>query len=207
MAKYTVSAGDSMASIAKDNGYLWKTLWEHPDNAGLRSKRSGPNQLVEGDVVFLPDKSAKEVDKPTDGKHRFKRKGEPTRLKLQLTEMGEPRKHEKYTLTFGDQVIHASTDDQGRIDQPIPGETRTATLHLGGGSEAYEIGIGELDPVDQISGVQHRLANLGFPCDGEDGELGDATRAALKRFQAANGLQESGEADGPTRAKLSELHV
>ncbi len=207
MPDYTVSAGDSMASIAKDNGYLWKTLWDHPSNAALRSKRSGPNQLVEGDSVFLPDKAVKNVSKPTDSKHSFKRKGEPTRLKLQLMDMGEPRKNEKYTLTFGDQVIHGSTDGEGKIDQPIPGETKAATLSLGGGAETYAIGIGELDPVDQVSGVQHRLANLGFPCGGEKGELGDATRDALKRFQAANGLEETGEADGPTRAKLTELHV
>jgi N-acetylmuramoyl-L-alanine amidase len=207
MPDYIVSAGDSLASIAKDNGYLWKTLWEHGNNAGLRSKRSSPNQLVVGDSVFLPDKAAKNVSKPTDAKHQFKRKGEPTRLKLQLLDMGEPRKNEKYTLTFGDQVIHASTDGEGKIDQPIPGETKTATLSLGDGSESYSIGIGELDPVDQVTGIQHRLTNLGFPCGGEKGELGDATRDALKRFQAANGLKETGEADGPTKSKLSELHV
>lgn len=207
MPDYTVSAGDSLASIAKDNGYLWKTLWEHGNNAGLRRQRSGPNQLVEGDTVFLPDKAAKQVSKATDAKHQFKRKGEPTRLKLQLLDMGEARKNEKYTLTFGDQVIHASTDGDGNIDQPIPGETKSATLMLGDGSETYTIGIGDLDPVDQVSGIQHRLTNLGFPCGGEKGEIGDATRAALKRFQAANSLDETGEADAATKAKLSDMHV
>ncbi|MGO4781865.1 peptidoglycan-binding protein, partial [Lysobacter sp. 2RAB21] len=57
------------------------------------------------------------------------------------------------------------------------------------------------------SGLQHRLNNLGFDCGGEDGDIGDATRDALLRFQRAQGLAESGEADEDTRARLDALHV
>ncbi len=204
---HTVGKGESLASIAKENGFLWKTLWDHGNNAELKAQRRNPNQLVEGDVLFLPEKGKKEVGKPVDARHKFKRRGEPTRLKLQLLNMGEPRRNEPYTLTFGDEVIHGTTDADGKIDQPIPGETKTATLSLGDGAEVYEVAIGELDPIDEITGVQHRLSNLGFDCEGEDGEIGDATRDALRRFQRANGLEETSEPDAATKAKLTELHV
>lgn len=207
MPSYTVSAGESLASIAKDNGYLWKTIWDDGKNAALKAKRPNPNQLVEGDELWLPDKGSKTVSKPVDAKHTFKRKGEPTRLKLQLLSMGDPRKNEPYTLTFGDQVVHGSTDDQGKIDEPIPGEVKTATLKLGNGAETYPIAVGGLDPIDEISGVQHRLSNLGFKVGGENGTVGDATKKALLAFQRAQGLQESGEIDAATKAKLGELHA
>lgn len=205
--RHTLGRGESLASIAKQDGYLWKTLWEHGENAALRARRRNPNQLAEGDVLFLPPKGRKTASRPTDGRHAFKRRGEPTRLKLQLLDMGEPRRDLPYTLVFGDQVVHGQTDGEGRIDQPIPGETRTAMLNLDGGAEAYSVAIGELDPPDVPTGVQHRLSNLGFDCGGESGEIGDATRDALRRFQHAQSLDETGEADAATRARLVELHV
>ncbi|WP_158879680.1 peptidoglycan-binding domain-containing protein [Rhodanobacter sp. L36] len=208
MPDYFVSAGESLASIAKDNGYLWKTLWEHGNNAGLRGQRKNPNQLVEGDKLFLPDKAAKNISKPTDAKHKFKRKGEPTSIKMQLTSLGNPRKNEPYTLTFGDKVIHGTTDAEGKFEQPIPGEVKSATLMLSSGKEVYNVAIGMLDPSSLTNGVRQRLSNLGYDCGGDDGdELGDATRAALARFQNDNNIKATGDLDDATRAKIDQLHV
>lgn len=204
---HAVSAGESLSSIAKDNGYLWDTIWSHANNAALKAKRPDPNQLIAGDELFLPEKGSKAIAKPVDARHRFKIKGEPTRLQLQLLSMGEPRKNEPYTLVFGDEIIHGSTDEQGRIDQPIPGSIKTATLNLGGGAESYPIAVGELEPLDSIRGVQHRLNNLGYDCGGESGELGPATKKALLAFQKAEGLHESGEIDDSTRGRLGEKHA
>ncbi|WP_282274614.1 peptidoglycan-binding protein [Stenotrophomonas sp. PS02297] len=206
-AWHTVSAGEGIAAIAKKNGYLWKTLWEHGNNSRIRSQRPNPNQLVAGDKVFLPPKGRRQEARATDARHSFRRKGEPTRLKLQLTSMGEPRGNEPYTLVFADTVITGSTDGQGRIDQPIPGEVATAMLTLNEGREQYPLTIGLLEPVEEPRGVQQRLLNLGYDCGGEDGQAGAGTRAALLRFQAENGLQQSGEMDGPTRDALRDLHV
>ncbi len=58
-----------------------------------------------------------------------------------------------------------------------------------------------------LAALQQRLLNLGYDCGGEDGQAGAGTRAALLRFQAENGLQQSGEMDGPTRDALRDLHV
>jgi hypothetical protein len=206
MAMHHVSDGESIASIAKDNGYLWNTIWDHPGNAALKAKRRNPNQLVAGDEVFLPDKGGKSVSKPVDGKHRFTRKGEPTRFKLKLTTLGEARSNERYTLTFGEQVIHGTTDGEGRIEHFIPGETKSATLMLSKGKEIYAIALGQLDPLDELRGVQQRLSNLGYACDASN-ELDDQTRAALAKFQAREKLPVTGDPDAATKAKLQELHV
>lgn len=204
---HTVSAGEGIAAIAKTHGYLWKTLWEHGNNSQLRNQRPNPNQLVAGDTVFLPPKGVRKEARATDARHGFKRKGEPTRLKLQLTSMGEPRANEAYTLTWADTVVNGTTDGQGRIDQPIPGEVASATLSLSQGREVHALTIGLLEPVDQLRGVQQRLANLGYDCRGEDGQLGEGTRGALLSFQAEHGLQATGEVDDATRNALRDAHV
>lgn len=206
MPQYTVSEGESIASIAKQNGYLWKTIWDHGNNAALKAKRKNPNQLVAGDELFLPEKGAKAVSKGTDSRHRFTRKGEPTKLKLKLSMLGEPRKNEKYTIVFGDQVIHGTLDAEGRLEHFIPGETKIATLSLSEGKEVYSIALGQLDPIDQPRGVQQRLCNLGCPCE-VSGQIDDSTRAALSKFQAQQQLPVTGEPDAATKAKLVALHV
>ncbi len=207
MATHTVSHGESIASIAKNQGFLWKTIWEHPNNAGLRTKRKDPNQLVAGDELFIPEKGNKSVSRPVDARHTFTRKGEPTRLRLRMTTQDDARANEAYTLTFGTQVIHGVTDDDGKIDHPIPGETQSARLTMSEGQEVYDVEIGGLPPANENQGIQSRLENLGFDCGGERGQIGEGTRRAIKRFQAQQGLQISGEVDAATQNKLEALHV
>ena len=55
MSTVTISLGDSIPSLAKDNGFFPDTIWNHPQNAGLRSKRKSQNQLYPGDEVFIPE--------------------------------------------------------------------------------------------------------------------------------------------------------
>ena len=203
---YTVGRGDSITSIAKQHGYLWSTIWNHGNNAELKSKRANPNQLVEGDELFLPPKGSKGVSKPVDATHKFKIKGEPARLKLKLESLGEARKNEDYTLAFGDIIVHGKTDDLGRIDEIIQGDVKVAKLMLNNATETYNIDVGGLDPITEITGMQHRLSNLGYECKGDRGEIGDATRKALLAFQRKEGLDETGEIDDATRARLDERH-
>ncbi|RZS33294.1 peptidoglycan-binding domain-containing protein [Corticibacter populi] len=202
---HTIASGDSITAIARENGYLWSTLWDHPRNAALRQKRQNPNQLVAGDALYLPAKGGKSVSKPVDARHAFKLRGEPTRLQLQLKCLGEPRANEAYTISWGDQVVHGSTDGQGRIDETLAAQVRSVTLQLDGGAESYTLAVGELEPVSELRGLQQRLTNLGHGRCGS-GELDDATRAALLSFQRAEALQETGEPDAATRALLEQRH-
>jgi N-acetylmuramoyl-L-alanine amidase len=53
---YTAGQGDSTTRIAFRNGFFWKTVWEHPENSELKSKRKDPNILLPGDTVFIPER-------------------------------------------------------------------------------------------------------------------------------------------------------
>src|SRR5918912_2313554 len=98
MGKQQVGAGESTSSLAKKTGHFWSYLWNHPENSQLKQLRKDPNVLFAEDEIFIPEVEPKEFPKPTDQKHRFKRKGEPCKIKIQLLKLGKPRANEDYVL-------------------------------------------------------------------------------------------------------------
>ncbi len=76
----------------------------------------------------------------------------------------------------------------------------------GSAVDEYNLKFGEMDPLTEISGVQGRLNNLGFPCGPIDGILGLRTCQALKRFQSREDLPITGRPDDATLQKLKEVH-
>ncbi len=202
---YRVEPGDSMPSIAKQTGFFWESLWNHSNNSDLKSKRKNPNVLFAGDRVFIPDLDPFKGSKPTDAQHKFHRKGVPVKLILKLLKSdGKPRANEAYVLTVDDKDLKGSTDGDGVLKQFVPNDAREGILKLDNGKECFPVRIGALDPVDEISGIQQRLANLGFDCE-ETGELDDQTQRALTNFQGANNLDTSGQPDKATQDKLLEF--
>lgn len=71
--------------------------------------------------------------------------------------------------------------------------TKPASYGGGGGGAAYNA---------QVAEAQQILTSLGFDPQGIDGKLGPNTRAAISKFQAANGLPATGNLDAATFAKL-----
>jgi hypothetical protein len=47
---------------------------------------------------------------------------------------------------------------------------------------SYDLAVGHLDPSDEISGIQARLANLGYYAGPISGELDETTRRAISDF-------------------------
>jgi localization factor PodJL len=56
-----------------------------------------------------------------------------------------------------------------------------------------------------VSRAQGLLNKLGYDVGAPDGELGDRTRDAIKKFQQRNGLDETGEVSVPLVTKLERL--
>ena len=200
----TVGSDDSILSIAKENGFWWSTVWNHPNNSALKSQRKVPEVLQQGDQVYVPALDPKKVPKPTDARHKFKLKGEQAKFKIRLLLLDQARANEDYILVIDGNIKTGKTDGNGIIECDIANDARGGVLKLKNGKEQYPITIGRLDPVDTPSGVRQRLKSLGYnPEPDPDDQM---PKEALKIFQAKNKLSVSGEFDGATKAKLQELH-
>lgn len=204
---YVVESGDCISSIARESGHFWKKLWDLPENAELKRVRKDPNILLEGDLVTVPPLEMKEESCATEKTHKFVRKGEPAKLRLQImTEDNKPRANSKYVLDIDGALSRGKTDGDGKVEVWIPPHAREGKITFCDDNCAINLKLGGLDPIDQLSGIKGRLNNLGYNCGATDENLNAATRAALKHFQEKNGLEASGSPDDQTRSKLQEVH-
>jgi hypothetical protein len=201
---YEVQPGQSVDSIAYDHGLFWQTIWNDPNNQQLRQARKNPNILLPGDRVFIPQKREKQEPGATEKRHRFKRKGVPAGLNVVMKDsQGKPRAGLAYTLVIEGVMTSGKTDAAGRIQCPIPPNATSGRLVLGDqGQETYTLKLGDIDPIEALSGVQQRLSNLGFYRGSADGRMTPATEQAVKDFQAKSGLPVTGSLDQATRDKL-----
>jgi hypothetical protein len=206
MPNYIVQQGDCLSSIAYCAGFLPATIWDHPANSKLKSKRKDPNILLAGDELFIPELQIKEYSKPTDQSHKFIKKGVPALLRLQIFDGEEPRANQNYILIIDGFHVSGVTDDQGKLEQPLIPNARKGMLTIGPDQMLYDLDFGHLDPVGEVSGVQGRLTNLGYDCGEVNGELNEPTRAALRAFQRRLQLEQTGEMDEPTLRHLEKLH-
>jgi hypothetical protein len=212
---YTVQQGDCLSSIALRFGFAgWKPIFEHPDNAEFRQRRPDPNIIYPGDILRIPDRRQKQVSAGTEKKHSFRLKRPQTYLRLVVRdERGRPFKEQKYRLIVG-KVLNETgqTAADGRLEHPIPPDAEQAVLTLWVKRDnrqreyRWVLNLGHLDPIDEISGTQARLSNLGFDCGKVDGTLGPRTEAAIRGFQEKFGLETDGVAGPVTKDKLEEIY-
>ena len=208
MPDHTVQQGDCISSIAQQHGFFWQTLWDHPNNASLRAARQCPNVLMPGDVVHIPEREEKQEAGVTEKRHPFRKKGTPAKFRIQIMVNDVPRANERYTLEIDGQTFQGTTDADGRLNRSIPPDARSGRLVVGlpPNQDEFPLNLGSIDPVDQVTGTQQRLRNMGYYAGEIDGEMGPDIEAALRLFQQKRGLPVTGQLDGATRARLQEIH-
>ena len=206
MSEYEAKQGDCVLSIAMDHGHFWERIWNDPNNQSLVEAREHPAIIHPKDKVHIPEKTKRVEPGATEQRHRFRRKGVPEKICLRLLKQGQPRGNERYRLTIDGELFSGETDADGFLEHPIPPNAVRGRLFVGDDEDEYELDLGYLDPIDQPSGVQARLNNLGFDCGSVDGDPGERTAAAIKEFQDEHGLESTGSIDTRTREMLLESH-
>lgn len=210
---WTVEPGDSIDSIAEQTGHFWQTLWDHPDNAALKSVRPSRTVLMPGDRVTVPDLRPKAETRQTDLIHSFKRKGVPAVIRFQVLDVdGAPQPDRPYTLEVGRRRYEGTTDGDGKLEHYVSPGARQAVLTVRTDpadesvTRRWTLQIGRLQPVGTIEGLQSRLNNLGYGCGPADGELGPKTEAALNRFLTDEDLPAENGYDSAAQDALRARH-
>lgn len=201
---YKVNQGDCILSIAKNEGFFWKTIWEFGENSALKEKREDPNLLFPGDVVIIPDKTPKSESAATDQRHRYLKKGTPGKFRLFIEKGGAAVKNVDYLMNVDGKLIQGKTDSRGFIEIWIEPDAQSAHLEIDG--LTYDLEFGSMDPLDEIVGVQARLQNLGFYNGPLDGNMGQDLRNAIAEFQSFANIEATGELNEETQQKLHERH-
>ena len=211
---HEVKQGDTIIKIAHQKGFRnWETIWQHGKNAELRNKRSNPNILFPGDKVFIPDKEPKEHNCATNKRHTFIVPTLVTHVRIILEDVsGNPYDSKDYKLTVDEEDFNGKTDSSGLMEEEVPVGAKEGKLTLWPDENdlskvmTWSLKIGHLDPIDEVSGAQARLNNLGFDCGEVTGELNDQTKQAIIAFQKHCGLDSTGDVDDKTKKALLEKH-
>jgi hypothetical protein len=202
--QYVVQQGDCLSSIAEQCGMLPDTLWNA--NPDLKSKRKNANALLPGDVLVIPDRQVKQHPAATDQLHQFVRKGVPTKFRLILERYQQPIADKSYVLVIDGRQYQGTTASNGLLEVDLPANAQSGTVYVPDEQIEYDLSFGCVDPLDQVSGAQARLQNLGYYHGDVDGEMNDDFREALQYFQSDYGLEVTGEVDADTEEKLLSQH-
>jgi N-acetylmuramoyl-L-alanine amidase len=210
---YTVQQGDHLSKIAKQFRFRdYIVIWNHPNNAELKKARENPNVLFPGDSIFIPDREPRLEPSATDKLHRFQLKRPELKLRITLEDVYEkPIAGARCVLVLGNESRNIVTDGKGRIEQDITPDVHDATLMIQDDQTAFNnttltIKIGDLDPVDKVSGQIARLNNLGYFVGEIEEDDDQAFRSAVEEFQCEHGLTVDGICGPKTQAKLKQVH-
>lgn len=223
--KYTVRTGDCLSSIAAEHGFDdWRLIYDAPANEAFRNKRPNPNLIYPGDTLIIPDTKPRKLLRPTAATHTITVHRERTWLRLQL-KVHEPHHYllevgaERYTgVTDGSDVIAHPIDAKEHSGtlrywpvEPVPGsagtnEVTADSVEPPSDAISWTLSIGALDPVEEVSGIQGRLRNLGYYAGEVSGDLDEPTQGAVRRFRVDHQLSDTSDLDQALRDKLVQVH-
>jgi hypothetical protein len=208
MRPYVVKQGDYLTKLAHRVGRSPEEIWGHPANAELRAQRSDMDTLSPGDIVHLPDApfAPQALQKGSANRYRATVPRVPVTLRLR-DHRGEPLRDAAYRVEGLPGEATGRTDGEGAVRLMVPSTLAEVVIVLEEGQHALRVRVGHMDPIEERSGVEKRLAHLGYLVGMRGDDDGDiALRAALHDFQSDRGLTPTGELDDATRDALRTAH-
>jgi len=214
---HVVQEGEHLPGIAAAYGFTsHKAIWDHPDNAELRSLRKNPNVLAAGDRLVIPERERGDAAGATEQRHRFVASGSKLLLRVRILDLGDAKRDGP---CFYDSVRQSNfiAEVDGAFQTEIdPRLERQATLRLDGATtetppDEFPVEIGGLDPLATPTGQRDRLNNLGYFA-GFSQSTFDAVqfRWAVEEFQRdhrkSDGLTVTGVVDPATQGALLRQH-
>ncbi|MFO0761142.1 MAG: peptidoglycan-binding domain-containing protein [Byssovorax sp.] len=203
---YAVRSGDHLAKIAHDEGLDPDEVWNHPKNKVLRDKRKDKNILCEGDVLFLPLEEPTPLALQAGRTNRYSAVIPTVETHLSFADKNGPFASEPYTVEGLDEPIEGMTDRAGNLTIKAKVGAKVARVIFMSRRLQFDVLLGEMDPITEVSGVQLRLVLLGYLKGKAAGELDEESRDALRAFQKAKRLPVTGATDQATLDALKDAY-
>jgi hypothetical protein len=203
---FVVQSGDHLEAIAHRFGVTADSIRNEPSNAKLAQKRGDMSMLVAGDVLYIPVRDRVFLPATIGSSNKFVATIPKVEVHLNLADGKNKHANVPYTVDGAGPQVKGTTDGQGHVSFRVPVTVQTVRLTLSDTGHTFDVTVGGLDPIDETSGVQMRLAHLGFYAGPIDGALSDHTRAGLRAFQAHQKIDVTGDPDDATLAALKDAH-
>jgi LysM domain len=190
MQPYVIKQGDHLASLAHRYGFDADTVWNDESNADLQKLRTDPAILFPGDVLHIPDQMPRRpvwrsLQAGTTNSFSSDAPRIPVAIQFVFDD-GSPRSSVACSIDELPDQADLQTDGSGVLTLKVPVNQDVLHVTLADTGDQYVLRLGEMDPVDTVSGMFKRLQNLGYidPDDGYDETKLDVLRAALCLFRS-----------------------
>ena len=162
MPTHVVQAGDFLTRLALEYGSDVDTVWNHANNSDLSQRRSSPDLLLPGDVVFFPDPPAATLSVSPGQTNTFKATVPKVKVRVVLTRDGQPLANKAYVID-GIRPIPppGQTGGDGKVEFDAPVTAAEALIVLTELHITVRVRIGHLRPETERSGGRQRLLHLG----------------------------------------------
>lgn len=207
MRPYVVRQGDYLMLLAVRMGFDADTVWNDAKNSDLRAARPNHNILAPGDILYVPEHPPPGLALRPNTTNRYSAQVPTARIVFNLAPPAgdtgggsgaSPFANEAYIVEGLGDPRQGSADGNGQVALDVPIDIAEVHLRFDRLGLSVPVRVGHLDPISVPSGVRQRLSHLGHCAE----DVGDA----LREFQRAHGLTESGELDDATRSALEQAH-
>jgi hypothetical protein len=219
---YVIRQGDHLLKLAHQLGFDADAIWGDAKNADLKSLRGDGHILCPGDILYVPEPSPKPLDLAAQSSNAYSATVPTITVEVIFKDSdGKAFANEPYQVkglaetAADDAPEDPKTGGDGRVDFTVPVHIRELEVFFPRRNVVFRLGIGDLDPHDERSGMLQRLRNLGLIGEntgerllsgaGTDADLG-RLEDAMKTLQASYGLEPTGEESDELKAKLQTDH-
>ncbi len=215
--KHKVVQGETLSSIATRFKFSTiDTIYNHSNNSEFKALRPNPDIIHAGDELFIPETVPAKLKVELNKKVTFiiKKPKEILSLRINLEEDKDLQAANKDATLIVDDVEHSSkVDASGLVQWKLPKtSTRMGIVKLflepdqSEPTHAFEVKLGELNPISENTGIQARLNGLGFHCGKVDNKLKIKSNEAIRKFQQVNNLAIDGMAGPNTQQTLEKQY-
>jgi hypothetical protein len=210
---YVVKQGDYLAKLAFLHGFDAEAVWNDAKNEDLRTRRRDPDVLFPGDIIYIPVRTPSTQDVTARSSNDYEAEIPMTEVSLVFEGSdgkaiaSEPCEVRGLVGASDAPPQKMATDGSGTLKLEVPVTTRELEVAFPAHNVIFHVGIGDLDPDDELPGVRKRLRNLGFlSLDPNYADDDDMLPGALSAFQGQHGLPQTGQLDEATRKLLLDKH-